>query len=161
MSFALPNNVCSPCDSSGGCTACNPSTGACTSATTKVRCLGFEPPMDKTVVVTKPNRVLPLKMVCTDAVGTTLTNLEIVPPVVEVDCNSTNFIPDAVEEALFSGVGDEGNMFEYSGGYWQFNLQTKNFTAIGTYTIRPVSGDTTNYEISTYPTAIFEVRVKK
>ena len=57
------------------------------------------------MIVTKPNRVLPLKMVCKDAAGKVLTDLDIAPPIVDVDYNGFNFIPEEVSEALFAGPG--------------------------------------------------------
>jgi dipeptidyl aminopeptidase/acylaminoacyl peptidase len=111
-----------------------------------IDCFGFEPPMDKTISVKKKNRVLPLKMVCYDG-ETELTDLDIAPPVVEVDYVDSSGVPGAVEEVLYAGQGDEGNQFVYSDGYWRFNLQTKNFSAYGTYTIKAKSGDTNSYTI--------------
>ena len=112
----------------------------------EISCTGFEPPMDKIISVKKKNRVLPLKMVCYDG-ATELTDLDIAPPVVEVNYVDSNGIPGAVEEVLYAGQCDEGNQFAYSDGYWRFNLQTKNFSAYGTYSINAVSGDTSSYNI--------------
>jgi len=123
----------------------------------EISCTGFEPPMDKTISVKKKNRVLPLKMVCHDG-DTDLTDLDIAPPVVEVDYVDSNGDPGAVEEVLYAGQGDEGNQFVYSDGYWRFNLQTKNFSAYGTYTIKAVSGDSDSYNIGIpHPEATFVI----
>jgi len=40
---------------------------------------------------------------------------------------------------------------------WQFNLQTKNFSGEGTYTITAVSGDPGIYTIDPTPTAEFVI----
>jgi hypothetical protein len=123
----------------------------------EINCTGFEPPMDKTISVKKKNRVLPLKMVCYDG-ESELTDLDIVPPVVEVDYVDSYGVPGAVEEVLYAGQGDEGNQFVYSDGYWRFNLQTKNFSAYGTYNIKAKSGDTNSYIIEVpSPEATFVV----
>ena len=52
---------------------------------------------------------------------------------------------DVTGEALSSGLGTEGNEFEYADGRWRFNLKTSNYSATGTYTIRVAAGD--HYEI--------------
>ena len=122
-----------------------------------LECVGFEPPLDKPISVKKKNRVLPLKMVCFDGEGIEITYLES-PPVVEVDFDGDNFIPETFEEALPAGQGDEGNQFVYNGDYWQFNLQTKNFSGSGMYTIRAVSGSPTAYVIDPFPEATFEIK---
>jgi Leucine-rich repeat (LRR) protein len=112
-------------------------------------CIGFEPPMDKTVSVKKKNRVLPLKMVFIDENGIEITDTDIVaPPVVEIDFTGGNPTEPPGEDFLSAGQGDEGNQFVYTGdSKWQFNLQTKNFSGAGTYTIRAVSGDPAEYDI--------------
>ena len=55
------------------------------------------------------------------------------------------------EEALPAGQADEGNMFVYSGNYWQFNLQTENFGGSGDYDITAVSSDQDKYLIAPSP----------
>jgi hypothetical protein len=57
--------------------------------------------MDKTISAKKKNRVLPLKMVCYDG-ETKLTDLNIVPPIVEVDYVDSNGVPGTVEEVLYA-----------------------------------------------------------
>jgi len=115
----------------------------------KYQCTGFEPPMDKVVSVKKKNRVLPLKMELRDEYGAAITKFDIdAPPIVEVDFSSGGPSTDPEDTYLPAGLGDEGNKFTFTDeGKWQFNLQSKNFTGTGTYTIRPVSGDSGEYVI--------------
>lgn len=100
--------------------------------------------MDKTFVVKKKsNRVLPLKMVCTGNNGTVLGSGDIAAPVVQV----TKTAPAGEETIpadtyLSAGQGTDGNEFVFDGYRWNFNLQTKNFTGVGTYTITAVGGGT-------------------
>jgi hypothetical protein len=127
------------------------------SGVTMITCVGFEPPMDKTVSVKKKNRVLPLKMVCFDN-GTELTDLDLVPPpIVEIDFTGGDPTEPPMEDFLPAGQGDDGNQFVYSGSKWQFNLQTKNFSGEGTYTIKAVSGDPGEYIIDPPPVAEFVI----
>ncbi len=77
--------------------------------------------------------------------------------IVEVDFNGGG--PSAPPDDVFlsAGQGDDGNQFNYSGSKWQFNLQTKNFSGEGTYTITAVSGDSLAYVIVPAPTAQFTI----
>ena len=114
----------------------------------KLTCVGFEPPMDKTVSVKKKNRVLPLKMELLDKDGASITDLDInASPIVEVDYNGGVPATEPPETYLPAGQGDEGNQFVFTESYWQFNLQTKNFSGAGEYTIRAISGDPNVYTI--------------
>lgn len=106
-------------------------------------CAGFDAPMDKAAVIAKKkNRVLPLKMTCTDSDGNALTASDIAAPIVQIAKSAP---PGAVTDPadaslLYSGQGDDGNMFSYNGSFWQFNISTKNFTGTGTYTITVAPG---------------------
>lgn len=119
-------------------------------------CSGFEPPIDKAVSVKKKNRVLPLKMVLFDQSGTEVTDLD-APPVVEVDFTGGTPTNPPGEEFLSAGHGDEGNEFVYTGNYWRFNLQTKNFSSSGIYTIKAVSSDPNEYTIAPMCEATFVI----
>ena len=115
----------------------------------QLSCVGFEPPMDRTRSVKKRNRVLPLKMELIDDTDTAITDFDIVAlPLVEVDISPAGDVTEPAGEVLLSaGQGDSGNQFVFSGVSWDFNLQTKNFSGEGTYTITAVSGDPTEYVI--------------
>jgi hypothetical protein len=130
----------------------------CTAAPVVYTCTGFEPPMDKDIVVKKKaNRVLPLKMVCTGTNGTVLGSGTIAAPIVQV--TKTNPAGEETLPAdtyLSAGQGTDGNEFVFDGSRWNFNLQTKNFTGVGTYTITAVGGGT-NLLVGP-PTAIFTVQ---
>lgn len=122
-------------------------------------CVGFEPPMDKIVKVKKPNRVLPLKMLLLDENNMEISDLDIeTAPLVEVDFTGGDPTEPPEEDFLAAGQGDEGNMFVYTDeGKWQFNLQTKNFSGPGLYTIRAVSGNPNTYIIDSTCTAQFVI----
>ena len=116
----------------------------CNPAPVVYTCTGFEPPMDKDFVVKKKaNRVLPLKMVCQDANGVALGPTAISAPIVQV----TKTLPTGEETIpadtyLSAGQGTDGNEFVFDGSRWNFNLQNKNFTGTGTYSITAVGGGT-------------------
>jgi hypothetical protein len=80
------------------------------------------------------------------------------PPVIQVMFQS-GLAPaeDVSADALSAGQGTEGNQFVFSGGNWSFNLQTKNHTASGTYTVTMVSGDGTEYIIDPTCTVKFVI----
>jgi hypothetical protein len=122
-------------------------------------CSSFEPPMDKGAVKVKKNRVLPLKAELLDVGGNILTDAEITtPPVIQVIFTSTvGCAADVTDQALSAGHGTDGNQFEFSGVKWQYNLQTKNYTAKGTYTVTMVSGDECEYGIESSCTATFVI----
>lgn len=116
-------------------------------------CSGFQSPLDNGAVKVKKNRVIPVKGQLFDET-LMLTDTDITaPPVIQVTYQST---PDAdaidvTEDAYATGLGTDGNTFEYNVGddVWQFNLKTKNYTATGTYTINMKSGDETEYLVNT------------
>ncbi|MGB9150568.1 MAG: hypothetical protein WCB36_10015 [Burkholderiales bacterium] len=124
-------------------------------------CTGFDSPMDQTISVKKKaNRVLPLKMSCTGNGGAVLGTGAIAAPVLQV----TKASPAGEETTpadtyLSAGQGTDGNEFVYNGSRWMFNLQTKNFTGVGTYTITVVAGGTGGSNILVNaPTATFVVQ---
>lgn len=112
--------------------ACDPSP-----AIAVYTCSPFEPPMDKTVMVkAKARRILPLKIVCTDENGIELTDQDIASPEVEVSKVGGGAVTTDGEEFLISGKGTDGNQFVYDGNrFWQFNLNTRNFSGEGAYEI--------------------------
>jgi len=123
-------------------------------------CLGFEPPMDKGAVTVKKNRVLPFKAELIDLDGNPVTDADILsPPVIQVwfDSGQAEDPVDVSEQALSAGQGTDGNQFEFSDGKWRFNLKTKNYTAQGTYTIRMVSGNESEYVIESTCQAMFVI----
>lgn len=120
-------------------------------------CVGFESPMHVGAVTVKKNRVLPLKAQLLDGTGHVITDTDLIaPPVIHIlfDSGITPAV-DVTDQALSAGQGTEGNQFAFSGGTWQFNLQTKHYTAAGTYTITGVSGDASEYTIEPTCTAVF------
>lgn len=130
----------------------------CAPAPVVYTCTGFEPPMDKDFVVKKKaNRVLPLKMVCTGNDGTVLGSGNIAAPIVQVTKASTTGEETTPADTYLSvGQGTDGNEFVFDGSRWNFNLQTKNFTGVGTYTITAAGGGT-NLLVGA-PTATFIIK---
>ena len=129
---------------------------SCGTAPVVYTCAGFEAPMDKVISVKKNNRVLPLKMVCTDGNGNVAGSGNIAAPIVQVTKTPAGPATDPVGELLSAGQGTDGNEFVFSGSQWAFNLQTKNFTGTGTYTITVVAGGTDL--LVNAPTATFVVQ---
>ena len=112
-------------------------------------CIGFDAPMN-TVVKVKKNRVLPLKVQLMDANGQYVDDLGLASkPALQVlfDSAISPMAEDVTDQSLPSGVGTDGNQFEFLDGKWQYNLKAKNFSAPGTYTVSLVSGDSGEYRI--------------
>ena len=65
---------------------------------------------------------------------------------------------DVTSESLPAGQGTEGNQFVFtSEGKWQFNLKTTNYSALGTYTISIITGNSSEYIINPSCTATFVI----
>ncbi len=114
-----------------------------------ISCVGFEPPVANGPVKVKKNRVIPFKADLFELDGTPVTDLDIVAqPVVQVLFDSgVGPATDVTDDALSAGQGTNGNEFEFNNSKWAFNLQTKNYSAAGTYTVSMVSGDGDEYII--------------
>lgn len=101
-------------------------------------CEGFKPPADSDIVIKKPNRVVPLRMMLFDRDGMSIWN--VAPPVVNINYQPANGDPaETLNELTFAGRGDEGNQFLFDGTFWAFNLSTRGF-APGEYTITAMPG---------------------
>jgi hypothetical protein len=110
---------------------------------TPFSCVGFQSPVATgTTIKVKKNRVIPFKAELLDGVTPVIGTDLSAPPVIQVmfDSGGGSAI-DVTESALSAGLGTEGNQFVFSNGVWQFNLQTKNYTAKGTYTVTMDSGN--------------------
>jgi len=120
-------------------------------------CFGFDPPMDGEPVKVKKNKVLPLKADLLDVQSYFVTNADIAaPPVIQVIYEAgTAEEGDVSNDAFSAGQGIEGRKFEFSGSKWQYNLQTKNYTKPGTYTVTMISGNEYEYVIEEPCTAQF------
>ena len=123
--------------------------------------VGFEPPLDQGAVMVHKHRVLPMKAALLEE-GLAITGLDIVaPPVIEVLFSSAAPPSDPVDvtdDALTAGLGTDGNQFVFTDdGKWQFNLKTKDYTALGAYTVRMRSGDPAEYKIDPEPSFIFVI----
>lgn len=131
----------------------------CQASVPILSCIGFQSPMDNGPVTVKKNRVLPFKSIVEDENASPITDSDIVsPPVIQVLFDS-GIAPaiDVTDDALPAGEGTEGNQFEFSTDKWQFNLKTKNYTALGTYTVTMQSGDDAEYAIAPTCTGIFVI----
>jgi hypothetical protein len=119
-------------------------------------CVGFQPPADKVMKV-KKNRVIPLTAELLDGDSPVLDTDLSSPPEIQVmkSYDSVSSV-DVTGDALPAGQGTEGNQFELVNGSWKFNLQTKNYTGSGTYTITMVPGDG-SYSIDPTCTATFVI----
>lgn len=104
----------------------------------------------------RKKRTLPLKVQLFGESGEELTDADLLdPPVIEVIFEAQNDPGSAVDVtayALPSGLGSEGNELVYSGDWWRFNLNTRNYSASGVYTVFVVTSSPLWYEID--PTCV-------
>lgn len=117
-------------------------------------CVGFEYPMDSGAVTVKKNRVLPLKVQFLDMDGNMVTDHDIAaPPVLQVHYDSyiEEYPVDVTDDVRSAGKRSKhskGNQFAFSkDSNWELNLDTKKFTAQGTYTLSIVTGNDVEYGI--------------
>ena len=84
----------------------------------------FDPPLDADVTtVKKGNRVIPLKFTLCNEEGYEVTDIDIAsPPMAQVIWIGPPDGDLVEQELTVVGHGDEGNLFEFSGGLWQLNL---------------------------------------
>lgn len=126
----------------------------------KFACVGFEPPLDDPVVIRRPNRVLPLRIVLLDEPGFEVDDLALQPlpaPVVQLTfLGEVNNAPDT-ETLDSAGRGDDGNTFQFKGSKWAFNLKTKGLSE-GAYKVEAVSGDPTQYRLDPKCSQTFEIQ---
>jgi hypothetical protein len=120
--------------------------------TPRISCEGFDNPMANPPVKARKNRVFPLKMKLFDENDFELTDVDLAaPPIVQVLHTPANGEPgtDVSDDVLASGVGTEGNQFEFTEeGIWQFNLNSRSYSAPGEYMVIAVSGDESEYAIT-------------
>jgi hypothetical protein len=131
-----------------------------TASVPKYSCLGFENPMGKGPVTVKNNRVLPLKAQLIDQYGDLIIDTDIAsPPVLQVtgkDSGGSN--TDLTNQGLFAGQGTDKRQFVFTAdGKWQFNLNTKNYSKPGTYTISILTGNSSEYVIEPSCRALFMI----
>lgn len=121
--------------------------GGATPTGPKVACAGFEAPLDDAVSVSKPSRVLPLRMMLVDGDGYAMSDLDIsAVPVVQVTYSGEYSGSADLESVETAGKGDDGNTFAFDGSNWAFNMKTKGLAA-GMYTIGVASGDLAEYVV--------------
>ncbi len=115
-------------------------------------CSGFDPPMDSGPVTVRGNRALPFKAQLLDVEGYPVTDLDVAAfPVVQVvfQAAAGGDPVDVTGDAFPVGMGTDSNGFEYNPAeqVWQYNLKTKNHTAVGTYIVTIESGDPSEYRV--------------
>jgi hypothetical protein len=128
--------------------------------TPDLRCFGFQPPVASGSVTARGNRALPFKAQLYDADGYLITDSDIAaPPVIQVlfDSGGGGDPVDVTDDALPAGMGSDGNQFEFDllDESWHFNLKTKDYNAVGTYTVTMVTGDASEYIIDPTCEAVF------
>ena len=116
--------------------------------------------MGKGPVTVKNNRVLPLKAQLIDQYGDLIIDTDIAsPPVLQVtgkDSGGSN--ADLTNQGLFAGQGTDKKQFVFTAdGKWQFNLNTKNYSKPGTYTISILTGNSSEYVIEPSCRALFMI----
>ncbi len=117
-------------------------------------CVGFKPPFDEPLALkNKVKRAIPVKMELTDEDEYIVTDADIAaPPVINVvfaPKNGGDAI-DYTDELLPNGSANESNIFAFNpdSNYWEYILGTKQFGAVGTYTVTVAPGDD-SYAIET------------
>ncbi len=115
----------------------------------ELSCSGFDAPMNNGTVKVNKNRAIPLKATLTNSAGQLIGDSEIdARPVLSVEFSSSgSSAVDVTSDALPAGQGTDGNQFEFVDGRWRYNLKTKNYSGAGTYTVKLVSGDESEYSI--------------
>ncbi|MFY0676820.1 MAG: hypothetical protein JXR18_05995 [Neptuniibacter sp.] len=120
-------------------------------------CNGFVSPMNKTVTV-KKNRALPFKAILAGDTDANISEFDVsAPPVINLTYISSALSSASEVDASSPGASFEGNQFQYIDGHWQFNLSTKQL-ASGTYTVKMLSGDNSEYEVN--PTCLGSFVIK-
>ena len=110
-------------------------------------CVGFEPPMDLDAVNVEKKRALPLNAQLFDGDGMPLTDANLaMSPVLQIMYTPENGDEAAVDvtyDVLAVGLGmvTPGNQFTFNIDKWQYNMETNDYTAPGTYTLKMVAGD--------------------
>jgi sugar lactone lactonase YvrE len=117
-------------------------------------CTGFDDPFANPLALKKKSkRTIPLKMTLTNSEGAVITDTDVeAPPVVNVLFGGQVFgeVPPDSDDLLPTGGANEDNIFRFndSTDQWEYNLDTKQFTAPGVYTVKPVAGND-SYTIDT------------
>jgi hypothetical protein len=115
----------------------------------KMTCIGFEPPMADFPVSFKRNHSLPLRAEIFDSDGYEITGSDLsVAPVVQIFFESQpGEAPiDISADLAEAGQGNEGNQFVFTeAGLWEFILETKSYTADGTYIVLMDTANSSEY----------------
>ena len=125
-------------------------------------CVGFDSPFDNPLALKKKSkRAIPVKMALLDGDELPVIDTDIVaPPVVTVSFEGSVFgdVPPDTDELLPLGAANDDNVFRFDPdtGEWVYNLGTKQFAAVGTYSVNVVSGDTDEYVINPSCSQTFE-----
>lgn len=124
-------------------------------------CVGFEIATNNGRGRLKNIKVLQLKADLVNRDGNIVIGTDIsFPPILHVVMEKTggSTAIDVTDGALSAGRGTSGNQFVFtSGGEWQFNLMTRNYTTPGTYTVSILTGNIFEYIIKPTCTATFVI----
>lgn len=130
-----------------------------------VGCVGFQPPLHRTVKMKKGARTLPLKAQLFDAAGAPLTDAGLTAaPVVTVLYAAAAGVPpvDVSAFVLPAGKSNAGAAFRFTDeGIWRYNLKTRGFVAAGFYTVSLASGDEASYVVAPTCSAEFVIGTPK
>jgi DNA-binding beta-propeller fold protein YncE len=116
-----------------------------------ISCAGFQPPAEFGPITVKKNRAIPFKAELFGEDGFEITATDLAAaPVIQVHFTSADdgTPVDVTDDALPAGASSEGNVFEFTGDHWRYNLMTSNYTAAGTYLVSMESGDSDEYVIA-------------
>ncbi|ABL98602.1 hypothetical protein SHAM105786_08500 [Shewanella amazonensis] len=121
---------------------------------------GFEPPFsDPIVIFGKKNMAIPVKFKLIDADGVEYTFDDIAPPVVNISYSPLVAGPtiDVTDDLLPLGNANDDNIFRWDvdGQKWIYNLGTKPYKSLGTYTVSVAPGSS-DYTVDSSCEQIFE-----
>jgi hypothetical protein len=124
-------------------------------------CVGFENSTNNGRGNAKNIKVLQLKADLVNPDGNIAIGTDIISPpvlhVVMVETGGSTAI-DVTNGAESAGRGTAGKQFVFtSGGEWQFNLMTRNYSTPGTYTVSILTGNIFEYIIQPTCTATFVI----
>jgi hypothetical protein len=124
-------------------------------------CVGFENSTNNGRGNARNIKVLQLKADLVNREGNIVIGTDIIShPVLHVVMVKTggSTATDVTDGALSAGRGTAGKQFVFtSGGEWQFNLMTRNYSTPGTYTVSILTGNIFEYIIQPTCTATFVI----
>jgi hypothetical protein len=117
-------------------------------ATPAYSCEGFKGPLAKGPVAIKNKRLSWLRATLRDEGGTRLRRNDLVAaPVLEVTFDAATEAAAAAHAGHWPGIGSDGTAFVAVGNQWHLLLTLKDLADPGSYTVRMVSGDPSEYRL--------------